>query len=127
MNPLTLIQSGVAALIAFVLGALIAGIPLYFVGKAKGGESKMQSIGALKTSVESCTAATVETNAAIKAEAVAGKDREQRLTIAIAKTNADIRASLAKRRDAALAIAPRGNDECERTTNMINDQFRLKP
>ena len=116
-----------AALAAFVLGALIAGIPGYFVGKAHGAESKMQSIGALKTSVESCTAATVETNAVIKAEAVAGKDRERRLTEAITKTNADIRASLGKRRDTALAIAPRGNDECERTTNMIADQFRVKP
>ena len=127
MNPLTFIQTAIACAIAFALGCLIAGLSAYFIGKSHGAESKMKSIGALQTSVESCTVAAGEANAAIKAEALAGKDRERRLTDAITKTNADIRASLAKRRDSALAVAPRGNDECERTTNMINDQFRAKP
>lgn len=127
MNPVTFVQSAIAAAIAFALGALIFGGSLYFVGKAHGKESKMEAIGALTTSVESCTLAATAANATVKAEAIAGKEREQRLSDAINKTNADIRASLGKRRDAALAVAPRGNDECERTTNMINDQFRVKP
>ena len=98
-------------------------MPAYFVGKAHGAESKAESIGSLKTSVESCTVAARETKAAVDAEAIAGKEREGRITGALAE-NAKAALEAARRRSQILGTPIRGDTECEQTKNAINDVFR---
>jgi hypothetical protein len=125
VNPLTLIQSAIAAAIAFVLGALIAGIPGYFVGRSHGAASKLESIGALKTSVDSCTVAAQETRRVVDAEVIESKGREQRITGALAD-NAKLALEAARKRSQILGTPVRGDTECEQTKNAINDVFRGK-
>lgn len=118
-EPLKVLFIGLAAL---ALGMLIGGVPAYFVGKAHEAEKKGVQIGALATSVESCTVAAKESTAAVKAEAALSDDREARITAAIAD-GARIAAASARARSTTLATPLRGNDECERVKNAVEDHF----
>ncbi len=125
MNPLSFVQAAIAAAITFALGLLIGGVPSYFIGKSHGAASKLESIGALKTSVDSCTVAAQETKAAVDTEATAGKEREQRMRAALSE-NARIVSEAARRRSQILATPIRGDTDCDQTKNAINDVFRGK-
>ena len=122
IDPLAPLRALLFCAIAFALGLLIGGVPAYFIGKAHEAEKKGVQIGALSTSVESCTAAAKEAKTAVDTEATAGKDREARITAAIAD-GARLAAASARARSATLATPIRGVDECERVKNAVEDHF----
>ena len=122
IDPLAPLRALLFCVIAFALGLLIGGVPAYFIGKAHEAEKKGLQVGALTTSVESCTAAAKDAKKAVDDEATAGKDREQRLTAAIAD-GARIAAASARARSTTLSTPIRGNDECERVKNAVEDHF----
>mgnify|MGYP000052298875 CR=1 FL=1 len=122
MNPIAAAQALLFCVIAFALGLLIGGVPAYFIGKAHEAEKKGVQIGALATSVESCTVAAQETKRVVETEATAGKDRDARLAAAIAE-GARIAAASARARSTTLSTPIRGADECERVKNAVEDHF----
>jgi hypothetical protein len=122
MNPIAAAQALIGCAIAFVLGLLCGAVPAYFVGKAHEAEKKGLQVGALTTSVDSCTAAAKETKKVVADEATAGKDREARITAAIAD-GARIAAAANRARSTTLATPIRGSDECERVKNAVEDHF----
>lgn len=122
MNPVAAIQAIIACVIAFVLGALISGVAVYGWAHAKGAASHLEAVGALKTSVDSCNVAAGEAKKAVDTEAKEGKDREARLSAAIAD-GARIAAQSARARSTTLSTPIRGNDECERVKNAVEDHF----
>ena len=115
MNPLH-------TLAAFLLGLVLGAVPAYLVGKGDGKEAAAMSVGALKTSVDSCTAATKESNALVARERAASDEREQRMAAALT-ANEGIAKLATRQRSAVLAYQPRGNGECERTVNAVRDQL----
>lgn len=123
MNPIAAAQALLFCVIAFALGLLFGGVPAYFIGAAHEAEKKGVQIGALSTSVESCTVAAKETKKAVDEEATAGKDREARLAAAIAE-GARIATAAARARSTTLATPLRGDTDCQRTSNAIADHFR---
>jgi K+-sensing histidine kinase KdpD len=123
MNPLTAIQTVVACIIAFALGLLIGGVPAYFIGKAHEAEKKGLQVGALTTSVESCTVAAQAADVSAKAAKTASDELETRLTAVITGENARLEKQLRGSRDKRLAYVPPGATECERTVNAVRDQL----
>lgn len=123
MNPISALQAIGAAIAAFVLGAIVAGVPAYLIGHGNGRESKAEAVGALKTSVDSCTQAAKEAERVAKDEQAASKDREQRILQAIDQNASDQAAALARIGKLA-AYKPRGATECEQLSNAVDDLFR---
>lgn len=114
------------ALCALVLGAVVGGVPAYFVGKAHQAEASGQIIGTLKTTIGSCNVAADEAKKAADTAKAASDDLNTRVDNAIA-AGMNEAARLGRQRSNVLATAPRGATECERTSNMIADQFRKAP
>lgn len=111
------------ALCALVLGALVGGVPAYFIGKANEAEKRGEAIGSLKTSVDSCNVAAGEAKKAAESAKAASDDLNTRVGNAIA-AGMNEAARIGRQRSNVLATAPRGATECERTSNMIADHFR---
>lgn len=123
VNPLSGLQSIVIAVVIAVVMFAAGFGPGYFIGKAHGREEKAESVGALKTSVDSCNTATAEAKKAAEGAQKSSADLNARLDGAIAAGMQDA-ARLGAKRSAVLTTPLRGNTECERTANMIADQFR---
>lgn len=116
MNPLHTIA-------ALIIGLLLGGVPAYLVGKGDGKEAAAMSVGALKTSVESCTAAANDAKKAADDAKADSKDRERRITAVVDGINTTIANAAARQRSNVLAYKPRGNTECERTVNAVRDNL----
>lgn len=114
-EPLKVLFIGVAAL---VLGMLVGGVPSYFIGKAHEAEKKGVQIGALATSVESCSVAAKESNALVKRERELGDAREAAMNAALAE-NIKNRPQYRGAVDRAMNFKPSGNTECERTVDVV--------
>lgn len=126
VNPLSALQSLVIAVVIAVVMFAAGAVPFYFIGKAHGREEKAESVGALKTSVDSCNAVTAEARKAAETARQSSDDLNARLDGAIAAGLQDA-VRLGAKRSAVLTTPLRGNTECERTANMIADQFRRVP
>lgn len=113
----------IIGLVAFALGLVIGGVPSYFIGSSHGAAKHLQSVGALKTSVDSCTSAAQTANATAEAEAKEGKAREQRLNDAFNKALPRIATEANRARSKTLSTPLRGTTECEQTVNAVRDHF----
>lgn len=106
------------ALCALVLGAVVGGVPAYFVGKAHQAEKSGEAIGSLKTSVESCSTAAQKANELVATERQASDAREQRMAAAL-EANARARPQYRAASDRAMSYRPKGDSECARTVDTV--------
>lgn len=125
MNPISTAQAVIAAVCAFVIGIAAGGIPAYLIGKGDGKAEKSEQVGALKTSVDSCTDAAKKAEDIAAAQKKEGDEREQRILGAIAQSAIDDQTAIARIAKIA-AYKPRGNTECEQLQNGVDDLIRTK-
>ncbi len=125
MNQISTLQAVVAAIITLVIGVVVGAIPAYLIGKGDGKAEKSEQVGALKTSVDSCTDAAKKAGEAADAQKKDGDEREQRILSAIAESAISDQKALAQIAKIA-AYKPRGNTECEQLQNGVDDLLRTK-
>lgn len=120
---ITGLQAAIAAAVALSLGILAGAVPAYFVGRAHGSASQAETIGGLRTSVDSCNDLARQAREAAEQERAAAREREVRIERAMVDL-ARIGRDAATRRDRIIATPLRGETECDRTANAIADHFR---
>jgi hypothetical protein len=123
MKPISTLQAVVAAIVALVLGVVAGAIPAYLIGKGDGKAEKSEQVGALKTSVDSCTDAAKKAGEVSEAQKKDGDEREARIVAAIQAQTIEDRKALARIAQIA-AYKARGSSECEQLQNAVDDLFR---
>lgn len=123
VNPLSALQSLVIAIVIAVVMFAAGFGPGYFIGKAHGREETAESVGALKTSVDSCNVAADAAAKAAQEAKASSDDLERRITGVIQGENTKLARSLGTSRDRAMTYTPKGNTECERTLDVVRSQL----
>jgi hypothetical protein len=124
VNPIAAAQALLYCVAAFVLGAVLGAVPMYFYAHAKGEATHLEAIGSLKGTVDSCNVAAAAANAAVETERQASADREARVNDVLDRVNPAIAAASAQKRTAILTKPIHGATDCEQLNNAVNDHFR---